>query len=153
MAPMLTELDEFFAGVPMPLREVFAWLFHAAVRRRSMYAPLSHARFEMAVGASLTRTIRSVVDVGCGCGDKLWAFRTFCGPAVRIVGIECDAWAARWARVLCPFAEVIEGRGESVDLSGFDLVYCWAPSIVLAPHPRLIRPPVTGVRGPHGQDD
>lgn len=143
MVPPLNELDEFFAGVPMPLREVFAWLLHAAAKRGAMYAPLSHVRFKAAVGAFLTGRVRSVVDVGCGCGDKLWAFRTLCGPTVRIVGVEREMWAARWALALCPFAEVIKGRGEDLDLSEFDLVYCWAPSIMLAQHPRLIRPPVT----------
>jgi trans-aconitate methyltransferase len=127
----------FFSLAPAALEDLFHWLFHAAFVRGSAYAPLSHARFVRCVRDRLPST-GAVVDVGCGCGDKLWAFHTL-NPALDITGIECDPWAAQWARVLCPFAQIIEARGEDMDLSAFDLIYCWA-AIPLAPHLRVVRP-------------
>lgn len=89
------------------------------------YIQLYHEEFVRMVVPHL-RPGMHVVDVGCGAGDKLLAFRDL-EPTLRITGIEHDPTMVAFARYVCPTAVVREADALAEDYSGYDLIYMYCP--------------------------
>jgi SAM-dependent methyltransferase len=89
------------------------------------YIPLSLDQFEPMMQPLVKPGMR-VIDVGCGAGDKLYAWWML-EPTLRITGIELDELMARFARFTCPFAEVVCGNAFKHDFQNYDLVYMYRP--------------------------
>lgn len=68
----------------------------------------------------------SVVDVGCGAGDKLLMFHKI-EPTLKITGIEHHPTMAAFARYVAPFANIVTGDAFEQDYKLFDLVYMYCP--------------------------
>lgn len=72
------------------------------------------------------RSYMTVIDVGCGAGDKLLAFKDL-ESTLTVSGVEIDPVMVRLARYMAPFAYISEGDAFALDYSLFDLIYMYWP--------------------------
>lgn len=94
-------------------------------RKAYPYISLYHETFANMVRRFLRPGMR-VIDVGCGAGDKLLAFKKLC-KGLHITGLEYNPTTAAVARYMAPFANVIEGNAFSHDFYDYDLIYMYRP--------------------------
>lgn len=89
------------------------------------YIALSHEQFVEAV-CKYIKPGATVIDVGCGGGDKLIALHRMC-PSLHITGLEHNPLTAKVAHYMAPFANVIEGDAFKNDFGVYDLIYMYRP--------------------------
>jgi len=89
------------------------------------YIALCHDSFIKLVGKHLRKGMR-VIDIGCGAGDKLAAFKAL-KKSLHITGLEYHPTMVALARIMCPFATVVEADAFKWDYSRYDLLYMYRP--------------------------
>lgn len=68
----------------------------------------------------------SVIDVGCGAGDKLLAFKDL-EPTLTVTGLEYNQMLCAYARYMAPFAAVVEADALDYTYHAYDLIYMYWP--------------------------
>lgn len=108
-------------------QESMGWGNHYGRSPRYPYIQLYPSAFEQMVKPLLAvDSVHKVIDVGCGGGDKLYAFHLL-KPTAHITGVEYDPTLVACARYMCPFADVIHGDALAHDYSEYDLIYMYCP--------------------------
>lgn len=144
MSGLAKRLNVPFGGECSKIPAELQWKFQTIARRsqramrygalegkkhkRYPYIPLHLGSFERLV-RPLIKPCMHVIDVGCGAGDKLYAFHTF-KKSLRITGIEYSAKLVMQAREICgKFAVVLCGNALKHDYAPYDLIYMYRPIV------------------------
>lgn len=89
------------------------------------YIALSHIAFAAQMLPHLKPGM-TVIDVGCGGGDKLIALDRLC-PGMHITGLEHNPLTAKVAAYMAPHANVINGDAFKHEFGVYDLIYMYRP--------------------------